>query len=122
MRDKFLDEEFQRAASLRDAGDQAGARLILERLSLQYASQFGVWLVLGGVQMSLSDYESAERTLSIAIVLRPNSELASLSLFHTLKHLERLNEAFAEMRRFLTLRPESHEYARLRSELDGAAE
>jgi Tfp pilus assembly protein PilF len=68
--------------------------------------------------MSQFDYQSAEKSLSIAITIRPASELASLSLFHTLKHLDRINDAFAEMRRFLALRPESHEYQLLLEELD----
>ena len=68
--------------------------------------------------MALSDYEAAERSLLVATSLRPRSELASLSLFHTLKHLDRMNDAFGEMRRFLAIRPESHEYDLLRQELD----
>jgi predicted Zn-dependent protease len=114
-----LDTEFQRATLLRDSGDLPGARALLERLSKSHSTVFGIWLVLGGVQMSESDYQEAEKSLSVATALRPRSELASLSLFHTLKHLDRLNEAYAEMRRFLALRPESHEYDLLRQELQG---
>jgi predicted Zn-dependent protease len=120
MTDSSLDVELQRATSLRDAGDLAGARAILERLAGQEPSMFGIWLVLGGVQMVQADSEAAERSLLIATSLRPRSELASLTLFHTLKHLDRVNDAFGEMRRFLALRPESHEYDLLRQELDEA--
>jgi predicted Zn-dependent protease len=113
-----LEAEFERATSLRDSGDLRQARAILEKLAEQYPSAFAVWLVLSGIQMSQEDYEAAEQSSSAAIALRPSSELASLTMFHTLKHRGRMNDAFAEMRRFLALRPESHEYALLRSELE----
>lgn len=113
-----LEEEFRTATTLRDAGDLNGAQALLERLAAENPTVFGVWLALGGVQMSRSDYEAAERSFAIAIDLRPRSELASLSMFHTLKHLRRMNDAFAEMRRLLALRPESREYELLREELE----
>lgn len=118
MTGSSLELEFTRATSLRDAGDLAGARAILERLADRSPSTFGVWLVLGGIQLVQTDYEAAEGSLLIATSLRPRSELASLTLFHTLKHLNRTNDAFGEMRRFLGIRPESHEYDLLRRELD----
>jgi predicted Zn-dependent protease len=118
MTSDSLESEFERATALRDAGDLAGARSILEQLGERHPAVFGIWLILGGVQMAQSDYEAAERSLSIAITLRPRSELASLAMFHTLKHLNRVNDAFGEMRRFLAIRPESREYELLRLELD----
>jgi len=120
MTDQPIDAEFRQATSLRDAGDLDAARALLEDLSRRHPATFGTWLVLGGVQMSQADYVAAEKSFTIAVSLRPRSELASLSMFHTLTHLGRASDAFAEMRRFLTLRPESHEYQLLRSELDGA--
>lgn len=118
MTDERIEEEFRKATELRDAGDLVRARESLERLADSHPNVFGLWLTLGGIQMTQSDYLAAERSFSIAISLRPRSELASLSLFHTLKHLDRRNDAFSEMRRFLALRPESHEYKLLRQELD----
>lgn len=112
-----LEKDFQRATSLRDDGDLVAARAVLKQLSDEYPSSFVVWLVLGGVQMSQPDYAAAEESLSVAIALQPRSEVASLAMFHTLKHLKRMNDAFAEMRRFLALRPESREYEMLREEL-----
>jgi predicted Zn-dependent protease len=117
MDDDEVEEKFRIAMSLRDGGDLSGSRAALERLATLHPLVFGIWLTLGGVQMSQSDYQAAEKSFSIALALRPASELASLSLFHTLKHLDRINDAFAEMRRFLALRPESHEYQILRREL-----
>jgi predicted Zn-dependent protease len=116
--DQRLKDTFRVATTLRDAGDLAGARELLERLAAEHPSAFAVWLVLGGVQMSQEDYAAAEKSFSVAIKLRPTSELASLSMFHTLKHLGHSDFAFAEMRRFLALRPESDEYRRLRDEFE----
>lgn len=112
-----FDAEFQRATALRDDWQFEAARELLERLSAEHPESFGVWLVLGGVQFEQKDYPAAEISFSIAANLAPRSELASLSLFHTLRDLGRVDEAFAEMRRFLALRPESIEYELLRKEL-----
>src|SRR6185436_1299754 len=103
MTDADLESRFQDAISLRDAGELHRSKDALERLAQEHPAEFGVWLSLGGVQMSLADYAGAEKSFECAISLRPRSELASLSMFHTLKHLGRLNDAFAEMRRFLAL-------------------
>lgn len=116
--EETLELEFQRATSLRDNGDLGGARELLEHLAEEYPDAFGVWLVLGDVQTSQSDYEAAERSFTVAISLRPESELASLAMFHTLNHLRRADDAFDEMRRFLTIRPQSPEYRVLLREMD----
>jgi predicted Zn-dependent protease len=54
----------------------------------------------------------AARWFRKVIAQSPTSELASLGLFHSLLHMKREDEAFDEMRRFLTLKP-SKEYQRL---------
>lgn len=118
MFDQEIENEFRRATALRDAGELTSARELLEKLAARDATIFGVWLTLGGIQMTQADYEAAERSFSVALDLRPASELASLALFHSLKRLGRTNDAFAEMRRFLALRPESHEYELLKKELE----
>lgn len=117
MSQERLEAEFQRATSLRDRGRLAEARTVLEHLAIEHPREFAVWLVLGGVQWSLEDLRAAEQSFSIATHMRPRSELASLSLFHVLKDLGRIDEAFGEMRRFLALRPESREYELLREEI-----
>ena len=117
-RDEILEAEFQRAIDRRDLHDFAGAREILEELAEEHPGIFGIWLVLGGVQVEQLDYEAAEESFSMATLLGPHSELASLALFHTLNHLGRANDAYAEMRRFLALHPESHDYDLLRQEID----
>ena len=77
-----------------------------------------MWLVLGGVEMNLKAYEAAEKALATATALEPTSELASITMFIVLAHLGRTADAFAEMRRFLALRPESRQYELLREELE----
>jgi predicted Zn-dependent protease len=111
--------EFAIAIARRDAGDLPGSREVLKDLAALHPTEFGVWLILGSIQMFQEDYEAAEESFTIAVGLGPRSERASLALFHTLKHLGRVGEAFEEMRRFLALRPESHEYYLLREEMDG---
>ena len=113
-----LQRRFQQATDLRDARDMDRARYVLEDLARAHPDVFGVWLVLGGVQREQRDYVSAEASLLIATQLRPTSELASLALFHTFRRVGKMDGAFGEMRRFLTLRPESFEYSRLLAEMN----
>ena len=54
--------------------------------------------------------------LKRAVELSPRSELASVGLFHSLWDLGKVNQAFAEMRRFLRL-SDSPEYSKLLRDL-----
>lgn len=116
-----LESEFRAATALRNAGDLRGAKELLERLAREHPDAFPVFLVLGGIEMNLKDYEAAERAFSAAVALKPRSELASTGLFFTLAHQRRDDDAYAEMRRFLTLRPDSHEYKAILDELEESA-
>ncbi|HKO56694.1 MAG TPA: tetratricopeptide repeat protein [Thermoanaerobaculia bacterium] len=116
--DANLESEFQAATALRDAGDVHSAKALLERLGREHPDAFPVWLVLGAIEKNLEDYEAAERAFAKAIALNPRSELASVGLFFALAHQRRDDEAFAEARRFLTLRPDSKEYKMILDEID----
>ena len=113
-----LESQFEDATALRDVGDLSGAKQVLERLAREHPEAFPVWLVLGGIEMKLKDYEAAEKAFATATALKPRSESASVGLFLALARLRRDPDAFAEMRRFLALRPESHEYELIRAEMD----
>jgi predicted Zn-dependent protease len=52
-----------------------------------------------------------------AVVLRPDSEAVSLGLFHCLWESDRMDDAFDEMKRFLTGN-ESEEYKRLLADIN----
>jgi hypothetical protein len=73
---------------------------------------------LGGIEKDLEDYAAAERAFARAIELQPHSELASRGMFFTLARQKRDDDAFAEMRRFLTLHPDSEEYKLILKELE----
>jgi predicted Zn-dependent protease len=119
--DTELELQFEEATSLRDAGDLRGARTILQRLAAERPDAFPVFLVLGGIEMDLNDYPAAEKAFAAAIALKPRSEVASTAMFFTLGHLGREDEAFAEMHRFLALRPNSKQYKAILDELAESA-
>jgi tetratricopeptide (TPR) repeat protein len=116
-----LELQFEEATSLRKAGDFRGAKRILERLARERPDAFPVFLILGDVETDLENYEAAEKAFATAIALKPRSELASTAMFFALGRLGRDDDAFAEMHRFLALRPNSKQYKAILDELEESA-
>lgn len=120
MTTESWEEQFNAAVRLRDDAALDDAIAILESL-LESAPRPGaraaVLGVLGGIYLDdVKDYEKAEVYFRQCIAASPRSELASISLFHTLAKLGRLFEAFDEARRLVSLRP-SAEYDLLLKEI-----
>jgi hypothetical protein len=98
-----IKEDLQRALDLRAAGRLAAALDILLVVSERRPDVTGVHMILGSVHEELGDLRAAECSYRNASELSPKLELASLSLFHVLHSQRRLDEAFAEMKRFKDL-------------------
>lgn len=117
-----IEPEFRRALRLRDGGDLLGAAAIFERLDAAYPNKAAILGMWGSIYFHLKDWEHALPLYQRTVMLSPESELASLGLFHSLWHLGKRDEAFAEMRRFLSI-TESAEYSQLLGEMhEGAQE
>jgi predicted Zn-dependent protease len=120
MTDALLEARFNEAIRKRDTGDLDGSRETLEALSLEFPGRSAIWGTLGAIYFEQDRLEEAIGAFQKATVLSPQSELASISLFHALFDSGRRQDAFAEMRRFLALVPDSEEYRLLRSEMADA--
>lgn len=59
--------------------------------------------MLSTCYFELEQYELAAKHAQRSVIVSPKSEVASLILFHSLWHIEQYDEAFDEMRRFMTL-------------------
>jgi predicted Zn-dependent protease len=113
------DEEFKtlyaEAFGLKKARKFGEAKECLARLVLERPDYAPVRGVLAGVLFELNEFAAAAAEFRGTTRLSPNSELASLGLFHSLLRIGDRASAIAEMKRFTSLR-ESAEYASLQSE------
>jgi predicted Zn-dependent protease len=101
--------DFDRALSLRDAGDLRAALALLQALVEKLAQADARLLLHAHLQIvnileRLDRTRDAEAHARSAIHLAPRAELASLALFHVLTALRRSTEALREALRFLALR------------------
>jgi predicted Zn-dependent protease len=116
-REAVFKTRFERALDLLHSGDAASARRILCKLADQYPSDPAVFGMLAAAYRKLNDHHEAARCFKKATELSPNSELASLGLYHSLLRCGDVIGAKAEMRRFLARRP-SEEYELILAELE----
>jgi tetratricopeptide (TPR) repeat protein len=103
---------FDRVFELRKSGalEEAYSILLeLDRAKLNYGPVLGI---MGHVCWELERLEEASQLFKRVTVLAPKSELASLGLFHTLFELGKTDDAFEEMKRFISI-SHSEEYERL---------
>jgi len=116
--EKRLEQLFAEAIALRDLGNLRDTLAKLaEILSEQTKFDAPVLGLMGNIYWDLNDFTKALECYRKAVVIKPKSELASLGLFHTLWNLGKRDEAFDEMRRFLSI-SSSEEYSRLLSEMN----
>jgi tetratricopeptide (TPR) repeat protein len=119
-----FEEAFNAACALASEGRYEEAARQLEelvrdrvdrrrRLAAAHGKLAGIYL------FQLHDAPSAERHFRISTRFSPSSELASVGLFHALINQRRVDEAKAEMRRFLARKP-SPEYQRILEETGDA--
>jgi tetratricopeptide (TPR) repeat protein len=111
-----IEPEFNRALKLRDQGDWLGAAEVFEQLNKENPNQSVILKMWASVYFHLEDWHKALPLYERAASLSPKSELSSLGLFHSLWNLGKQEEAFAEIRRFLSI-SDSKEYRQLIKEM-----
>ena len=108
--DPPIDKLFDEAIKLRDNGDLAKAiEKLNQALAMDPEPRSTILLILGDLYHSQKTFDKARECLLEAVELSPNSELASLILFHTLWDMKDEWAAFREAKRFLS-RHDSKEY------------
>ena len=111
-----IEPEFDRALRLRDEGDLIGAIEIFEQLDKEHPNQSVILRMWASIYFHLEDWKKALPLYQRTALLSPKSELTSLGLFHSLWNVGKQDEAFAEIRRFLSI-SDSEEYRQLIKEM-----
>lgn len=112
------DQQIERAQWYRKRGRYECARDILTQLAQAEPRSTAVHVLLGDTLAQLGQWDEAVLVFRKAIGLNPDSETASLALFHCLwKHDDR-EQAFEEMKRYMA-EHDSQEYKEI---LRGLAE
>ena len=109
------------ALALHRQGDHRGAVGRLKRLVKSHPASGAVYGVLGKVYFEQDKFGEAAKWFQKTTAVAPDSELASLGLFHSLWQSDRPSEALAEAGRFLA-HAESAEYAMILRDLTVAGE
>ena len=113
--------DFALAVKLRDQGDTKDSLAILSRLAESPDATAAVFAILGSLQWDASNLPEAVISFQKAVELAPHSEDASLGLFHTLMESQKEADAFAEMKRFLSI-ADSQEYRTLLKEIQDSSD
>jgi tetratricopeptide (TPR) repeat protein len=96
--DKALLED---AMQFNNKGKHKNALEILLQLEKKYTNSSMVCGILATTYHFLKDHENTLKYFAKTTLLNPNSELASLGLFHELWKIGKYKQAFTEMNRFL---------------------
>ncbi len=102
-------EKFSKAKELSRKNDLVGTLRIMQDLVQASPNSFIFRAALANTLWNLGDTEKALPEFHKAGVLDPLNEAVSLSIFHCLWGLNRNEEAFDEMKRFLAI-SDSKEY------------
>ena len=110
-------KRFDEAVKLRNQSEFERAREILMQLHRNEPKSAVILTVLADVCWDMKHLDEAISFFQQASVLMPSSEITSVGLFHCLWEADRIDDAFAEMKRFLASY-ESDEYTRLLKDMN----
>lgn len=104
--------DFEAALKLRDAGSYREGIALLEKVVVRLTLTDQRLMAMSHMQIAfmygqMGNQLAAEHHFRVATCINPQSELASLGLFHALIGLLRIRDAMSEMLRFLQLRDSS---------------
>lgn len=100
-----FEERFEQAMQLRQKSKHQAACDKFVELLTEHPNHKIVLGMLSICYFELEEYELAAAYATQSVVVSPKSETASLVLFHSLWKTNRKDEAFDEMRRFMSLAP-----------------
>lgn len=112
-----IEAMFDHAIELRDSGRLSEAvEKLNDILSMSPTRRAPILGTLGHIHFRMKTLDKALECYKEAVDLSPTSELASLGLFHTLWNMGLVWDAYAEAKRFLSMR-DSEEYFRMIEEM-----
>lgn len=107
---------FEEALRVRDEGRFLEAEQMLSELAKEDPGNLAITLARAGVLFKMNNFSEAAQLFGDIIRSQPSTELASRGLFHSLWKMGRYDEAFEEMKRFLSM-ADSEAYFDLLSDL-----
>jgi tetratricopeptide (TPR) repeat protein len=107
-----LDKKMEEILELRKYNKYEDAISKAKHLTETYPNIGSVFGLLASIYFELDRFKEAAENYEKATKISPKSEMASLGLFHSLWQLERNDEAFKEMKRYMSV-AESAEYNEL---------
>ncbi len=114
--DKVDPIAFAEALRLRDEGRLHEALNLIEQLIVEHPGKYKLLLIAAEIHWDLGTLDGAVNLCQLAIGLRPESEWASLGLFHSLWKMGKKDEALNEMKRFVSI-SHSEDYAEIIGDL-----
>ena len=101
--------DFAKALELRSDGRYVEALELLLPLQEQASESTSLFVVIGQIYWEQKSFDSAIAAFRRAVLIAPESETASLGLFHCLWDAGKQEEAIGELQRYLAV-GESDEY------------
>jgi predicted Zn-dependent protease len=89
------------ALSLKEKGKYSEGLKILKPLERKFPENSVIAGIIASIFYESKDFLNSEKYFRKTITLNPNSELASLGLFHSLLFLNKVNEALYELKKFI---------------------
>ena len=116
-KEEEYDRLYQDALKLRDSGKpQESLGVLSSLIGINDESDAQLLVVMGTIYLESKDFIKAVDLYKKAVELKPRDPLASLGLFHALVNARKNKDAFAELRRFLSI-SESDEHFRVIEEM-----
>jgi len=112
-----IEPELDLAIKIREKRPYEALKLLMI-LNENFPDQPIITGMIGSIYLTLKDWTNALPYLKSTVVLSPRSELASLSLFHTLANLGFDDEAMTEAKRYVRRNGLTPEYEFLFTEMD----
>jgi tetratricopeptide (TPR) repeat protein len=115
------DNSFSAVVKLKESGDLIGAKTLLLNLVSKHHEEGWLYWYLGHIYWRLGDLELAVNTFKRATAMAPQSERASLGLFHCLWQQGKTEEAMDEVARFMAI-ADSEDYREILAEINSYAD
>jgi tetratricopeptide (TPR) repeat protein len=113
-----IEPEFNHALDLWHANKSQEAIEILKKLDLEFPNQAAISGMIGAIYFYLEDWANSLMYYQQTAKLSPQSERASIGLFHSLWHHGRFDDALEEAERFVAQNGFSQAYALILEELN----
>ncbi len=107
-----LDKKIKEILKKKEAGQYQEALMDAENLSTEYPDVASVFGLAASMYFEADQFDKAAEKYKKATEISPKSEAASLGLFHSLWQMDKNDQAFDEMKRYMSI-AQSDEYNEL---------